>query len=266
MTLSDARRVRRRFLILSATRWLPTGITIPVLFVLLQERGLSLATIGLLSGIGSAVVVLLELPTGGLADTLGRRPVLIAAGLFSLVSTTVSAFALSVEWFLLAWVIEGVYRALDSGPLESWYVDAAQAADADVDIESGLAAESTVISAAIAVGALAGGALALVPTPDALPVLALPLLVAMVLRLADLVATWVLLEEPQPPSPRAATVGRTRAALESVRDSGRTVHEVFGLLRASHALLALAAVECLWGAGMNGVEMLSGPRMVDLVG
>ncbi len=163
-------------------------------------------------------------------------------------------------------MIEGVFRALDTGPLESWYVDTAQAADPDVDIESGLAAESTVISAAIAGGALIGGALALIPTPDALPVLALPLLVAMVLRIADLATTWVLLDEPQAPSPRAATVGRARAAAESVRDSGRTVREAIGLLRASHALLALAAVELLWGAGMGGVEMLSGPRMVDLVG
>jgi hypothetical protein len=63
MTTHDAAQVRRRFLLLPATRWLPTGLTIPVLIVLLQERGLSLATIGLLSGLGSAVVALLELPT-----------------------------------------------------------------------------------------------------------------------------------------------------------------------------------------------------------
>lgn len=262
----DAATVRRRFLLLCATRWLPTGLTIPVLFVLLQERGLSLATIGLISGAGSAVVVLLELPTGGLADTLGRRPVLLAAGLFSLASTSVSAVAASAEVFLLAWVIEALYRALDSGPLEAWYVDSALAADPDADIESGLAAESTVLSAAIAVGALLGGALALVPTPDALPVLALPLLVALALRVGDLAAMWVLLDEPGPPSARAQAVGRTRAAVESVRGSGRTVREAVTLLRARHALLALAAIECLWGAGMTGVEMLSGPRMVELVG
>jgi hypothetical protein len=38
------------------------------------------------------------------------------------------------------------------------------------------------------------------------------------------------------------------------------------LLRASPALVALAAVEMLWGAGMSGVELLSAPRMVELVG
>lgn len=261
----DAHTIRRRFLLLSATRWLPVGLLIPVLIVLLQERGLSLATIGLLSGLGSAVVALLELPTGALADTLGRRPVLLTAGFISLVSLSVTAFATSTALFAFAWAVEGVYRALDSGPLEAWYVDATQAADPEADIESGLAAQSTVLSAAIAVGALAGGALALVPTPGAWAPLALPVLAAIALRVADLGVMWILLAEPgvpaRPTRPRGA-----RAALCSARASGRTVREALVLLRTSSALLALAAVEMLWGAGMTGVEVLSGPRMVELVG
>uniref|UniRef100_UPI0017F39DC1 MFS transporter n=1 Tax=Sporichthya sp. TaxID=65475 RepID=UPI0017F39DC1 len=199
MTLADVRQVRRRFLLLSATRWFPVGLLIPVLFVLLQERGLSLATIGLLSGLSSAVVVLLELPTGGLADTIGRRPVLLTAGLLSLASMSITAFSESVALFAVAWTIEGVFRALDSGALESWYVDAAQAADPDADIESGLAAESVAISAALAAGALVGGVLALVPAPGSWPVLALPVLVAIALRVCDLAILWRLLEEDRAP-------------------------------------------------------------------
>ncbi len=260
-----AAAVRRKFLVLSATRWLSTGVTIPVTFVLMQERGLSLATIGLISGVGSLVVVLLELPTGGLADTLGRRRVLLAAGGLSLASTSVTAFATTASAFLAAWVIEAVYRALDSGPLEAWYVDAAQEADPDADIESGLAAQSTVLSAAIAVGALAGGGLALMPQPAALPPLALPLLAAIALRVADLTVMWFLLAEPRR-TVAGPAVGRTRAAWRGVKNTGATVREAMGLLRSSNALLALAAVELLWGGGMTGVEMLSGPRMVELVG
>lgn len=261
MTAFDAAQVRRRFLLLSATRWLPTGLTIPVLIVLLQERGLSLATIGLLSGLGNAVVALLELPTGGLADALGRRPVLLVAGVFSLVSMAISSFAHSVALFALAWTIEGIYRALDSGPLESWYVDSALAADPDADIESTLSAQSTVLSVAIALGALVGGGLALVPAP-ALPTLALPVLVAIALRIVDLAAMWRLLDERRAPTgPRGV-----RAAARTARRSGRTVREATALLRTSNALLALVAIECLWGAGMTGVEMLSGPRMVELLG
>lgn len=261
----DSRAIKRRFLLLTATRWLPTGIGIPVLTILLQQRGMSLATIGLLSGLSSLVVVLLELPTSGLADTLGRRPVLLAAGGLSVASTSVTAFAGSAALFAVSWTIEGAYRALDSGPLEAWYVDAAQAADPDVDLEAGLAAQSTVLSGAIAVGALLGGGLALLPAPAALPVLALPLLVAIALRIADLTAMWFLLGEARParaPAPRR----RAEAAWRSTRESGRTVREALALLRTSQALVALAAVELLWGGGMTGVEMLSGLRMVELLG
>ena len=260
MSLDDARRVRRRFLLLSATRWLPVGILIPVLTVLLQERGLTLATIGLLSGLSSAMVVLLELPTGGLADTIGRRPVLLLAGLLSLISMSLISFADATWLFVIAWAVEGVYRALDTGPLESWYVDAAQAADPDADIEGGLAAESAVISGAIAAGALLGGGLALTPTPDAWPALALPVVVAIALRVVDIVTLWRLLDEVREP------LGGARAALRSARGAGRTIREALALLKVSSALCALAAVELLWGAGMTGVEVLSGLRMVDLVG
>ncbi len=69
----------RRFVVLSALRWFPTGLLIPLTAVLMQSRGLSLAEIGLVAAAQGVVVVLLELPTGGLADALGRRPVLLAA-------------------------------------------------------------------------------------------------------------------------------------------------------------------------------------------
>lgn len=261
----DAASVRRRFLILTATRWFPTGLLIPVLIILMQERGMSLAIIGIISAVGSLTVVLLELPTGGLADTIGRRPVLLAAGVFNLASMSTLAWAESATLFLVVWVVEGVYRALDSGPLEAWYVDATQAADADADIESGLAAQSAVLSAALAAGTLAGGALALISLPGAFPALMLPVLVAIALRVCDLTVMWFLLAEPARTATRPAK-GRTRAALRSARGTGRTVREALHLLRLSHALLALAAIELLWGAGMTGVEVLSGPRMVDLVG
>ena len=81
-----AAAVRRRFVVLTALRWLPTGLLIPVLVVFEQSRGLTLAQVGLVSATAGVVVLLLELPTGGLADALGRRPVLVAATALDLAS------------------------------------------------------------------------------------------------------------------------------------------------------------------------------------
>ena len=71
----------------------------------------------------------LELPTGGLSDSWGRRPVLLLSHVVGIASLALLVFADSFAEFLVVWALQGVYRALDSGPLEAWYVDATLAAD-----------------------------------------------------------------------------------------------------------------------------------------
>jgi hypothetical protein len=69
-----AAAAQRRLLLLSATRWLPVGLIIGLTTLLMVERGMSLSEIGLIFATQGFVVLALELPTGGLADALGRRP------------------------------------------------------------------------------------------------------------------------------------------------------------------------------------------------
>ena len=71
----------RRFVLLAGLRWLPTGLVVPVMVLLAASRGLTPSQIALVFTLQGAVVVVLELPTGGLADALGRRAVLVAGGL-----------------------------------------------------------------------------------------------------------------------------------------------------------------------------------------
>jgi hypothetical protein len=68
-----AAAAQRRLLLLSATRWLPVGLTIGLTTLLMVEREMSLSEIGLIFATQGFVVLALELPTGGLADALGRR-------------------------------------------------------------------------------------------------------------------------------------------------------------------------------------------------
>ncbi len=88
--------IRRRFLVLRALRWLPTGLLIPIVVLLLLERGLIPGQIGLVIACQGLVVMLLELPTGGLGDTLGRRPVLMAAARFDLAGLSLLVVAETV--------------------------------------------------------------------------------------------------------------------------------------------------------------------------
>ncbi|WP_416905239.1 MFS transporter [Micromonospora echinospora] len=254
-----ADQVRRRYLVLHGLRWLPVGLLIPVMILLMQERGLTLAQIGLVTAVQGIVVLLLELPTGGLADALGRRPLLLTSAVVSLASLALFAVADSFALFVVVWLLQGVHRALDSGPLESWYVDATLVADPDARYEKGLGQGGTVVGVAISAGALLGGGLVALGPVGPVSALTTPVLLAVVLQLVALVALGILLVEP----PRARGRGALRA---SVAEAPRKVGQAVGLLRRSRVLLALVAVELFWGFGMVAFESLLPVRLAEVAG
>ncbi|SCG64529.1 MFS transporter [Micromonospora halophytica] len=259
MSALTVRQVRLRYLALHGLRWTPTGLMIPVMILLMQERGLSLSEIGLVFTAQALVVLALELPTGGLADALGRKPVLVTAWTLNLISLVVFAAADSFALFFLVWALQGVYRALDSGPLDAWYVDTTLAADPDATYEPGLGLAGTVAGVAIGAGALLSGGLVALGPVGPVSALTLPVLVALVLQAVALVALLTLLVETRP----AQGLGALRA---SVADAPRMVGQAFGLLRRSRVLLALVAVELFWGFGMVTFESLLPVRLAEVVG
>lgn len=259
--------LRRRFLVLRGTRWLPVGLLVPVVVLLLVERGFTLAQIGLTFAVQGAVVFCLELPTGGLSDTIGRRPVLLVATAIDTVALAVLLVADALPLLMLCWMLQGVYRALESGPLDAWYVDSVHALRGARDeqrermradggtLEAAFAGAGVVTSIALAVGALAAGALvALDPLPG-VSALAVPVIVALGLRLVDLTALFTLLDEP-PRHPRAARRGFARDVTLVVSRSSRAI-------AGSTVLGGLVAVELFWGFGLTTMETLAAPKLAN---
>ena len=259
MSALDARGARRRYLALIGLRWLPTGLLIPIGVLLMLSRDLSLTEIGLVYSVQGFVVLALELPTGGLSDSLGRRPVLILASIVALVSLAVLIVAQTLPMFVLAMLLQGVFRALDSGPLEAWYVDATLATDPDARIESGLGAGSSVLSAGIATGALLSGALVALHPVETIDPLTFPLVVAFGLGMVNLGAIVLLMTE----TPRARGA---RAIASSVGAVPAVIREGLGLLRNSRVLLALVLVELFWGFSMVTFETLFPIRLSEVIG
>ncbi len=252
-------RIRRRYLILHGLRWLPSGLLIPVMVLLMLERGIGLSQIGLVFAIQGFVVLGLELPTGGLADALGRKPVLVAAAAFSLASLAIFAVAQTVWMFAVALLLQGIYRALESGPLDAWYVDAALAADPKADLEGGLSAAGVVTGVSIASGALLAGGLVALGPMGGVSALTVPVIVAVALSAVNLAALAWLLVEDRP--------GRgVRAVRESVRAVPGTIGSAVRLVRRSRIVLALICVEIFWGFGMVTFETLLPVRLSDVVG
>lgn len=253
---------RRAFLLLTVTRWFPVGLVVGLFTLLPLERGLDIGATLLALSLMGLVVFALELPTSGFADAMGRRPVLVAAGVVNVGAAVVMLLADSFAGFALAAALQGVFRALDSGPLEAWYVDTVHATAPGADVDRGLAAQGTVMGASMAVGAVVSGGLVWWhPLPGGSALL-LPFLVWAGLSVVHLAAVLLLMREPVA---HLDGTGLRRAAV-SARRAPAVVRDGLGLLVRNRVLRALVLVEVFWSVGMVVFESFQPIRLAELVG
>jgi MFS family permease len=260
VTPVEARRV---FLVCHGLRWLPTGLVLPIMVLLLTERGLDLTQVGFVFAVYGAVTAVLELPTGGLADAVGRKRVLLGATLFESGFAVGLLFGQTLGQFLAAAALGAVGRALLSGPLESWYVDTARTADPAVVLRPALAAAGVVEAFALAAGASLSAILPLLgtglPLDGVVSLLSLPIIAALVAEAVSFGAVLVLVVEDSPrrgaseerhilATVRAIVAGGLRLAV-----SDWDLRLIFSSTFV--AVVALVSVEILWQ-----------PRFADLLG
>lgn len=252
------RSATRRLVVLTALTWLPVGLTVPVMVLLAQSRSLSLGDVGLLFAVYGLLLAGLELPTGGLADVIGRKPVLLASAGLHLAGSLAFAVAHSLPAFLLAIGLKGVGRALLSGPLEAWYVDTVHAVDPRADVAPGLARQSAAGGGGLAVGALLGGALPALTGGS----LAAPFFAAAALDLVYVAALVRLLVEDRPPR-----AGSLRAELvRGVRAVPATVAGALRLAVTDGPLRVVLLLTAVGGVALVAFELLGPPRFAELAG
>ncbi len=251
--------------------WLPAGLSIAPAILLFTERGMGLAAIAGIFAAHSLTVALLELPTGGLSDVVGRRTVLAAAGVFDVLAFALVGLGTSIWMLALAMSLKGVGRALHSGPAEAWYVETVQAhSGPEAELRTGLARGSTATSAALAAGTLLGGAvpwlLGLGPdlgarlseaTDGQIVALSVPALIASVMSLVFVV--YVMVALPEQPRPRS-TVGATLRGVPGTIAGGLKLGGSDRIVR--RVLLSAAAA----GTALCVVELLTPGRVAALTG
>ncbi|MFC7406640.1 MFS transporter [Georgenia alba] len=256
---------RRILLLLTATRWFPVGLVVAAITLLPLERGLSIAETMTLASVTGLVVFALELPTGGIADALGRRPVLIVAAAVQVVAAGLFVVASSFWMFAVASAAMGVFRALDSGPLEAWFVDAVHARRPGADVDRTLAHQGTVLGVSMALGALVSGGLVWWHPLRAWSALTLPFAVYTALAIVHLIMVGVLLKEARAETGEPAP-SRVRAAVDSARAAPSVVAEGVQLARTNRVLRGLLLVEALWSVAMVVMESFQPIRLAELVG
>lgn len=159
-SLTDAaRRHVRVFQIQQFLDRFAMGLTVAVVALALTDRGMDLFEISLLFGVYSLTTMSMELPFGGLADNIGRKPVFMAAVIASLIS--LALFLSSSDFFVLAlsFAFIGFGRALRSGTLDAWFVEKFKVAAPNVDIQPALAKAQWANAMGLAIGAVIGGLL-----------------------------------------------------------------------------------------------------------
>ncbi len=220
---------RRVFLILTFTRWFPVGLVVGLLTLWQLERGLTVAQAMTVTSAAGLTIFALELPTSGFADAFGRRPVFVVSAVVNVVASGTLLVAHSFWAFLLAAVLTGVFRALDSGPLEAWFVDTVHATTPGADVDGALSAQGTVVGVGIAAGALVSGGLVWWHPFAGASALVLPVAVFVALNVVHLLAVLVLLREPR--SAEHLDTSAARRALASARQAPGVVRDGLGLLR-----------------------------------
>ena len=101
----------------------------PVFSILFLDFGLTLSQFAILNAVWAATIVLCEVPSGALADTIGRRNLLVFAGSLMVMEVALWAFVPRENLSVLFWVfvlnriLSGMAEAAASGADEALAYD-----------------------------------------------------------------------------------------------------------------------------------------------
>lgn len=179
------RRLVRRYYVYSGVYTLASSVIWGVNTLFLLDAGLTVSEVFIANAAWSAGTTLFEIPTGVVADTIGRRASFLLS-LAVLAFTTLAYVGLAqvggaVLAFAAVSVLIGLGFTFYSGAMEAWLVDGIQSLGYHGDLDNVFSRGQVVSGAAMLTGTVGGGLLGQID-------LAIPFLV----RSALLVALFVL--------------------------------------------------------------------------
>ena len=263
--MRSTHQIQRVYYLIVSLFWLSTALPMALMVLFIQSRGLNLFQVGVVMGVYSLTIVLLEVPTGGLADAMGRKRVaIIAYGCLAMASCAF-LFAFSFPAILGAFILYGTGRALSSGALDAWFVDALQEADPQVDLQPPLARAGTFTFLSLGLGTLLGSSIPLLfnglqsDRNAVLTPLSMPIVLSIGLKIALLLLTALLVKE-KPVSTAAASWKRGLSEVPKIIRTG------FVLSRSNPTLLLLLGATSVGGFVIAGLEAFWQPNFANMLG
>jgi len=157
------RRIVRTYMALAALYTLAASLIWSVNTLFLLDAGLSLSEVFIANALFSVGMVLFEIPTGVVADTLGRRVSYLLSVAILAVTTVLYLVAAAAESGVVVFgavsILMGLGFTFFSGALESWLVDALNTVEGNHPLDHVFARGSQVNGTAMFFGTIAGGLL-----------------------------------------------------------------------------------------------------------
>ena len=162
--MPTARSIQRTYLTLLLGNTLAASLIWGINTIFLLDAGLSNLEAFAANAFFTAGMVLFEVPTGIVADTIGRRVSYLLGTLTLMASTFLYVLLWQIGAPLWEWAIASMLLGLGftffSGAVEAWLVDALTATDYSGELETVFGRGQIVSGAAMLVGSVAGGFIA----------------------------------------------------------------------------------------------------------
>jgi MFS family permease len=234
---------------------------VPIEKLFMTEIGFDAASVGVMAAAYAAVVPLLEVPSGILADRWSRRWVMILGCLALMTSSLLGGLSQTVIAYVIAAMVLGVYFAFSSGTVDSVVYDTVVEETGSSQLyERWIGRIRAVESAAFVLSSLAGGVLAQYTSARFTYFVTIPLIGLAIIA-------FLRFDEPRIHQAAERMTLRSHAALTfRTMISSRAVIRVL-LLVAVAGLLTQAVFEFgpLWLVALAAPAVLYGPYWAALV-
>lgn len=113
--------------------------------------------VAIVQAVGIITSVITEVPTGAIADLIGKKKTLILSFLFTSIGELITAFYPSFSTFIIAFIILNIGYSLYSGTMDAYLYDTLVGERREKEYSRVLSRSSAIISAAIAFASVVGG-------------------------------------------------------------------------------------------------------------
>lgn len=246
-----------------STHWFTIGTIIPVLTLILIEKKFSLIQIGIAFAIYSATIVILEIPTGGLSDSIGRKRVYQISLLFQFLSSIFLIFANTLQVTMLCFICNGIARSLSSGTMDAYFIDEFYKIDPNVNLQKEMSKIGVFIPIGLGLGSLIGGFIpitlgVLTKSSSLNSVYSSNLIVLAFLTLTQFIFTTVLIKEEQYQNRQKSIMKGFRKILDVI-----TISINYGLKNS--VILILLVSGFVWGFSVSGLEQFWQPQVKNIL-